>query len=272
MLVILVTVFVVFLVLVALLWLTTIWAQGYFYESPTDGLHWRAPAAAGALAAFFFLWLLIEWRRPNSTDSIFSFSSQRSQEFDRIISLRKGEDGEQEIVFPKRPQSRGLFEYRDDKDRRWARSMTGSMIAIFVEEKVVEGGEEKTIRRRFNAEMTPEGTFNPRKSGDVTMPLRYLEEGGDRFILEDDPGKVFSYRRGLLLLNLALNFLHLVVWFVVAWLLLRFQWPHALAIAAVAWLVVTLAGVPYMIGRARDAAEQRPVPKIVVPAAPAPRP
>ena len=51
------------------------------------------------------------------------------------------------------------------------------------------------------------------------------------------PGQVTTYRFGVLLMALILNFGFLIVWFVCLWLLLRFQWSHALGLAFVAWLI-----------------------------------
>lgn len=253
----LVVLVVVALALIALLWVTTLWAQSYFYDSPTEGLTWRAPAAAGAMTALFFLWALIEYSRPNTTDTIFRFSTQRSEEYDRFISIRKGEEGEQEIKYHKVTQGAGKFDFRDDKGRVWTRSSSGMMVAIILEERVDEGGESKTVPRRFDAEMTADGKFNPRISSGIQQVLRYHENGGDRFIVEDQIGKVFHYRRSLLFYNVFLNLIHLVLWFVVAWMLLHFQWPHALILAIVAWLIMTIVVLPYVLSKAREAGEKR---------------
>jgi len=54
----------------------------------------------------------------------------------------------------------------------------------------------------------------------MQQSLRYLEEDGNRFIVEDQLGKAFSYKSSRLVLNLFVNGLHFVLWFVVLWLLL----------------------------------------------------
>ena len=126
------------------------------------------------------------------------------------------------------------------------------MTAIIVEEKSPEG---EVVRRKFNAEME-NGKFTPKASRGIQQALRYKEEGGDRFIVEDEMGKMFWYKRSSMVYNFLLNGLHLLLWFLALWLLLNFQWSHALGFAAVCWLVVTLALLPYLLGRARDAAER----------------
>jgi hypothetical protein len=241
-----------FLLLVVLLWVGTAWAQGYFYETTTEDLYWRAPAAAGALALFYLLWLAFESRRPNTTDTIFRFSHEDSQAFDRFISVRRNEEGEQEIVFEKRGLGAGRFEFRDRDGRPWARSRSGMMIAIIVEEPN-EDPTAPPVRRRFNAELSPDGkTFATRQAGGTTQPIRYIEENGTRFIVEDQLGKIISYRRGRLVLNLLVNLIHWIIWFVVLWLLLEFPWPHALFGGSVCWLVMTLGVLPFLLDRVRE--------------------
>lgn len=252
MLAIFATILLVALGLIVLFWVGTIWAQGYFYDSPADGLHWRAPAAAGVIAVFLFLWMLIEYRRPESTDTFTRFTREEKQEYDRFISVRKTEDGEQEIVFERRGAG-GQSEFRNDKNQRWERSMSGMMVAIILEEKVTEGGEEKTVRRKFNAEIEG-GKFTPRIVRGMQQRLRYIEEDGDRIIEEDRIGLATSKPRWRLFVNLFLNAFHLLLWFLAMWLLLRFQWPHALAFSFVLWMAVSLILVPYVLDRAREKA------------------
>ncbi len=53
-------------------------------------------------------------------------------------------------------------------------------------------------------------------------------------------------RTGRSLGTVLLNLVHLLVWFGCLWLLMRFQWGHALALAAAAWLLMSFV-VPAMI-------------------------
>jgi len=239
------------LVLMVLIWVGTVWAQGYFYENTTEDLYWRAPAAAGALALFYLAWLAYESRRPNTTDTIFRFSHAETQEFDRFISVRRNEEGEEEIRFERRAIGAGRFEFRDDQGRPWARSRSGMMVALIIEEPAADPSAPP-VRRRFLAEMSPDGkTFATQLAGGTTRPIRYIEENGRRFIMEDQLGKIISYQRGRLVLNVVVNLLHGVLWFLVLWLLLEYPWPHALLGASVCWLMMTLGVVPFLLDRVR---------------------
>src|SRR5262245_49773797 len=247
----------VFVGLVAVLWLGTIWAQGYFYDSVVENLSWRAPAAAGALTLFFLLWLVLENRRPNTADTLFRFSSEQADEFDRFISVRRDQEGDKEIAYEKRSLPGGRAEFTDSSGTPWARSKSGMMIAIILEEKVE--GEEKTQRRRFDTDLSPDGkTFKPPAAGGVQQPIEYKEQNGSRKIAENQLGRAVRDRAGRKLFNLLVNLLQFVVWFVVLWLLLRFQWPHALLGAVICWMVMSLGVLPFMLDRARDANKKRP--------------
>jgi hypothetical protein len=255
--------------LLVLIWVGTLCGQGYIYDSPAEGLHWRAPAAAGALGLFFLLWMLAEYAYPNSTDTIFRFSTEHADDYDHFISVRKNEEGkEEEIRFDRHSLGSGRFEFRDDQGNSWSRSSSGMMVALILEEKDPAGGD-KPVRHRFDAELTKDGKFAPSHAGGVTQKLRYHEQDGKRFIIEDELGKVFDYQSGLFYLNLLVNGLHLLVWFLVLWLLLQFQWSHALGFAVICWFAITLGILPEMLGRARDARKraeaQKPIPAVVTP-------
>jgi hypothetical protein len=75
-------------------------------------------------------------------------------------------------------------------------------------------------------------------------------------MMADSVGQIGSFRWGAFFGNLLLNVLHLGVWFAVLWLLLRFQWPHALGLAVVFWLVMTLAVVPQILDHARSVSQK----------------
>jgi hypothetical protein len=57
------------------------------------------------------------------------------------------------------------------------------------------------------------------------------------------------------LMTLFLNFGHFLLWWLCLWLLLRFQWSHALGLGFVLWLVFTLFFLPMLLGYAAEVAE-----------------
>src|SRR5207253_1619500 len=89
-------------------------------------------------------------------------------------------------------------------------------------------------------------------------PVRYVEEGGrHRVMTEDYLGTLSSKRWGRLLGNLLLNAVHFAVWFFCLWLLVRFQWTHALGLAFVLWLALTIVIMPMLFRSAEDAARKK---------------
>jgi hypothetical protein len=107
-------------------------------------------------------------------------------------------------------------------------------------------------------QLPPGGKFKPDE------PARYVEEGGQHRVLTEydvQRGQVTRTRRGLLLGYFLLNVLLLAVWFTGLWLLLRFQWPHALGLAVVLWVATMLVILPVLTSRTKQAVDARPVSK-----------
>jgi hypothetical protein len=73
-------------------------------------------------------------------------------------------------------------------------------------------------------------------------------------------------RYGLLVGNVLLNLAHLLVWFLAFWLLLQFQWPHALGLAAIFWLAFGLTVWPVVQDRVKRATQAAPAPRVTAPA------
>lgn len=255
MLILVLTLLAVAVGLIVVFWVGAQWAQGYFYDSTVRGLPWRAPAAAGVVSVFLGLWCIIEYSSPGSTDAMHNFSHQEVRDFDSFISVRRspGKKDEEEIRFERRPAG-NAFVFVDAEGNKWSRSSSGAMIAIIIE----EGQGDNKTRRRFNADLDDKGNFQTGQARGRDMEaLKYREVSGSGTIDERQPGKVIRPRTGRLVGNIVLNLVHLALWWAAIWLLLRFQWSHAAGFAFVAWLAVTLALVPFLLGRARTAAHGR---------------
>lgn len=221
--------------------------QGYLYSEPADGLEWRAPAAGAVVGLFFALWCVLEARAPGQYDTLFNFSPRDTKVFDQFWSERTNERGKQEVPYRRSRDERGRTVYVDPEGRPWRRSDNGLMTAIIVE----EDGQ----RRRFAAEMNPDGTFHT----EPNQPLRYVEvDGRGRVMTENVPGEVTTTRTGLLVGNLLLNLAHFLVWFACLWLLLRFQWSHAFGLAIALWLAFALVVWPVLQAQVRKATAATP--------------
>lgn len=237
----------VFLLLLAglavVFYVGTLFSQAYFYSQPVPALYWRAPLAALVLTLFFAFWCFLAYKSPGRFNSIFEFSASERQEFKKLWSIKKGK----EIPYVARTTGQGRSEYRDADGKPWTRSDVEGV----VEAIIVEDADNQKIR--FEAELTPDKKFKAKQGESV----RYVEVGGRKRVMTDDYlGKIEITRWGYVIANLLLNFLHLVAWFLVLWLVLRFQWSHAFGLALLLVAVFTFV-VPVLIRRTEDVAKER---------------
>jgi hypothetical protein len=246
-------------VFAVLLWAGTLWLQGYIYNEPAEGLAWRAPAAGAALMVFLAVWCFLNYRlgEPGTGelpfDTWWNFSPSETypaKPWPHFWSVKGG----REIEYVRRGTgARGgstQYQYVDPlTNQPWSRESGGLVDAVIVE----DNGEKTTFKLDL-----PGGKF---KAGESA---RYVEEGGRHRVLTEENvqrGQLTRFRSGLLLSYVVLNVLFLIVWFVCVWLLLRFQWPHALGLAVVLWLGVMLAIFPLLTARTRVAVDAKPVVK-----------
>jgi hypothetical protein len=251
--------FLLFFSLIVLLWVGTFFFQGYIYTQPSQHLYWQAPAAAAVLTFGFAVWCFsIAFSSRASPqdipiDTIFRFSV-REDMFDLPakklwaykVDRRKGGDNKEEVIeYDRVRDNQRTFHYVDTTSihRPWRRQ---DIVAIEIE--------------------TPDGNklrFEPAEVGTGEYPRFVSKDGWSMPEFETGPNGLpqrFQFWR--LLLNLFFNGAHLFVWFVVLWVLLRFQWPHALGLAAVLWVVATLILMPMMLSYAASVSESRRAPTI----------
>jgi hypothetical protein len=247
-------------VLAVFLWVGSVWLQGYIYSEPAGGMLWRAPAAGAALMLFLAFWCFLNYRlgEPNAgelpLDTWWNFSPTDiypARPWPKFWAVKDG----REIEYDRRgtPGLGGNTQYRyldQNTNQPWSRESGGIVSAILVEE-----GDQKV---RFNLDLPPGGKFKPGE------PARYVEDGGrHRVLTEEDVqrGQMTRFRTGLFVGYVVLNLLFLAVWFACLWLLLRFQWPHALGLAVAMWLAIMLAIFPLLTARTKAAVDQKAAPR-----------
>jgi hypothetical protein len=243
--------------LVVLLWVGTLWFQGYIYSEPVDDIYWRAPAAGTALALLVALWCYLYHRAPERYERLFAFSPRQVTEFPVPREAKEpasfwSERGGKRTLFERR-KTEGQPEYRNPQNRNQKWEPSDAII-------VKENGQEV----RFEPDRDAKGNFKRERSQPPKglgwlvgpgpeQPLRYHDARG-RVMTENDIGRLSLFRWGVFLVYLLLNTIHFLLWFVCLWLLLRFQWSHALGLAVVFWLVMTIVILPMLL----DAARPRP--------------
>ncbi len=239
-----------FAVVAALLAVLTGFIQGMLYEKVEPDLLWRAPAAAAGVTAFLALWALLNYAaaEPGQTDlpfdTIFNFTTEKVAE--RPVQDFIAERGNVKENYRGRDVGRPLPEYRGPENKLWLPQRSIDVDAIVVK----EGDREVT----FKPVVVKTGPKQEEQHVE-----RFVEEGGKSYLDAESFGRITTPRGGGSFVRVLLNVLHFAVWFVVLWLLLRFQWPHALGLAVALWLVMTFVA-PYILAAGAQAKGPKPVP------------
>jgi hypothetical protein len=209
------------LALSGLLYAWTAWFQGYIYSEPARELYWRAPAAGAALALYLALWVLLDSRWPGEFQVFTQYASQKTS--DPVPELKAVEQGASTPrAYRRVALGNGRFEYKSGD-----KALPGRVDKVII----TEDGKEAV----FEPERDAKGKY---KAG-ANDYLIYRDARG-RTMSEIALGQIVTAKGGGFWLNLFVNLLFGGVWFACLWLLLEFQWPHALVQAVVAWLVLVL--------------------------------
>jgi hypothetical protein len=245
------------ILLVLLLWVVltvllsawTLWFQAYIYSEPTSGIFWRGPAAGSAVMLVLLLWFFLDYRDPPGRfRTLFEFSS--TDDSKRFDELRVPRDKTEDVYRLVRGGARGEYRLKGQPTGKVLPSRPKKII-------VVEGDERYT----FEPERDAQGNFKARTTSSwfgssSSDELRYIDNRG-RVMLESSLGQLSTFRGGRFVGNLFLSFLLLAAFFAALWLILRFQWPHALGQAFVFWGVMQLFILPPVLTRVETVAKER---------------
>jgi hypothetical protein len=207
--------------------------QGSFYNEPVSDLYWRAPAAAAILTLFIGLWCLLDLNAPGQYAAIHEFTPTDDRQFKELTAIVRKDNKDQVVDYRLRTNERGQSDYRETKPPY--RPLPSHPEAIIV--------NENGTAVRFEPERDSGGHFQIAQG----QALRYRDAQG-RIMSEDTVGRLSIFRWNRFLSNMALNGFHLLLWFACLWLLVRFQWTHALGLAVALWLATTLLILPMLLG------------------------
>ncbi|HZV07991.1 MAG TPA: hypothetical protein VE999_23105 [Gemmataceae bacterium] len=234
-------VLVVFVVLSLLLAAWTLFFQGYIYSEPAEAIYWRAPAAGAALTLFLVIWIILDYRsieKPGDEGRyrpLHEFSPRETERYDKLTITNQDR---KKVQYTRQ----GNNQYVSQGGRR----LPERPLEIIATDK--EGQEHV-----FKPPTDEKGNFKVEKN----QPLRYYEEGNpSRYMEEGYLGQITIFHSGWLVMGLLLNFCFFIVWFVCLWLLMRFQWSHALGQAFVAWLI-SLFVLPMLLTQAEKVRRER---------------
>ncbi|HZZ80920.1 MAG TPA: hypothetical protein VFE62_20630 [Gemmataceae bacterium] len=249
--------------LIVLLWAGTVFFQGYFYTEPTPGIYWQAPVTAAVLTFGFAIWCF--------SVAFSSGASPTNIPINTIFSFVTKED------MMKRP-AKNLWAIKADPKKTGA-DRDGETVAYVSEHLPDRLNTEKfqykdpITNRPYQWQGVIALEIQPDPNDPAKMRFDLVETGTGRYrqfvsrdgwvIEEFETGPLgipSKFRVGRFIWNILFNVGHFVAWFVCLWLVLRFQWPHALGFAVVLWLVTTLVILPMMLGYAGQVSESRRAP------------
>lgn len=225
--------------LAVLLYVASMFLQGFLYTEPSGGLYWQAPAAAGVLTLFFAIWCVLdasaEGHAPTNIpyDTLFRFNPRVDLLKEPAMEVwAMNKDGEKKVYKHKR-QNRRPTVMRTQAIRPAVRGALDGVVGVEMD----LNGEKQLFK------YTP-GTSgaNGEYVNDQGWVMREYGDGPD--------GIPSVFRWGRFVMNLFLNFGHFVAWCLCLWLLLRFQLGHAIGLAIVLWLIVTFTVLPILLGYA----------------------
>jgi len=231
--------------LVVFLWAGSVWFQGYIYSEPSPQLPWSAPVAGTVMALFLAIWCAIDYRTPERYTDLFHFNPREDHEpFTELWAVKGGSP----IRYTLTKDSQGRADYRDQ---------SGKPIPTHPDRIIVkEGGEEVIFEPERDAngnyKVRTESPFSPWPSRQ--RALLYHDSRG-REMSEVSLGQLSTYHWGVLFGCLFLNLFNFALWFSCLWLLLRFQWSHALGLAVIFWLISTLLIVPALLAKVETVAK-----------------
>jgi hypothetical protein len=236
----LVLVFVMLLAALGVLFFVgTLFVQSFIFTEPTEGLAWRAPTAAAIMAVFFTFWCLLVVRsdaRPGNIPltTIFNFSI-RTNMFAKSVPEFWAYRGDGQVLhYVRKP---GEVEFGKGKPYyQNAGDSTKSFTPVGV--AAIEIETAPGVKSKF--ERTSDGDLEFFRNADGWR----LEE--DR----DISGNPTRMSWALLFGNLFLNLLHLVLWFVCLWLILRFSLGSSMLFAAILCGLTTVALLPMLLDQA----------------------
>ncbi len=273
-------VFIIWVVLCLGLAVWTVWFQNYVYLEVASGVFWRAPAVGTILMVYVSLWCVLDYRAvradptsPNPYVLSVNFNPSRDQVYPYLWTVTyktrggsdgKGEEGQVRTRYELVKTGNGPQQYRKDGQVRGP-ELPARPDEIIVTEPDAEGKSQEVS---FKPDRDANGNFQVEEvkgffTPSTRRPLQYRDDR-NHVMEEGNLGAVSPpVRTGQIVANCALYALHLAIWFVCTWLLLRFQAGHAVLIALGCWLVMTFCVVGPVFDRAEKVARSQPVVRVV---------
>ncbi len=237
----------------AMFWGITLFAQKFLYNGPADKLPLRAAVAGLLLGCFLTAWIYVNTRADgeNKYGVIHQFSpNDKSAPVAKFQAVRNKLDpnlkavGEETVTFEWLPTDKG--ERYVPTNPKPAGNPLPFAVASPVHSTTALLLDDAGKPVRYEAVMDAKGYAGEKYT--------FQEKGGGRTILltrgqdtaQAERIAVVSPSGGAVFLALALNALHMVVWFVVFWPVLRFNVGHAIGFTVVFFAIATVLLMPLL--------------------------
>jgi hypothetical protein len=246
-----------------LLYAVSLLLQGYLYNTPAEYLPLRA-LAGGLLAAGFLCFWIHTNTRADSKDkygTLFEFNSTASKPIEEFTAVRrhvtKDAEGKPRESKAKYTKVNGNFIEGKDTSKPFKLTTADYLVTAI---EIPEGDTPVRLEAElFVPDEAKPGEMRAYKPGDTAEPKYsreavrvFREVNGRRYIEFSQTGSLSSLQvpsRGAWLGALFFNFMHLAVWFIVFWPILRFGSGSALGLAAGMTIMVMLFAMPILFDR-----------------------
>lgn len=210
----------VYLALAGVLWGICRFIQGVFYLEVPASLWWRALVGAGVIWFVALVWPLVfnladlgKW--PLNFDDMFLFhdAAQTGTTYKELVVF---DENNRPTTYRRAIKANGQIEYRDSQGR-------GLPITPPALTAVPETGEG----RRFTIVKDADGYIDRSKGSAL------YQDGDGNQVLEASfyTGAETTMNYAQFILTLFADVVFFTTWFLVLWLIMLFQWPHALLVA-----------------------------------------
>jgi hypothetical protein len=243
--------------MLVLLWAGAAWLQGYIYSEPAGQLYWRAPAVAALLTLWLGFWSNREYRaylddrEPSRYGALYQFSATDKRVFEEFWV----KEGDQKVRYMKHriPQANrpGRPEFVSEATPHHPWTRTDEIILKENKLDVVYKIQKDKNNKVKEAALPWPATG--------TKGALYRSDSGG--ILTEDmvrTGRSESFRWGPFFTYALLNFGFLTLWFIGLWVVLRFQWAHALGLSLALWAAAIIFIVPPLVERVDNLADAQP--------------
>jgi hypothetical protein len=219
--------------------------MGWLYSAFPPLFPIRVILAAAIVGGFYAFWCSLEAKAPGKYDTIFNFAAYETEDIDSFEAIRMTGELEKRTTYTRQVAGRRAI-YVDETGVAFRKSSAdGAAVALLIPEK----GKEEPVR--YEAVMETDPRDKTRKIFPAAADTRWKEVKGRRYMEESTFGLLYTPRSGLLVIGLLLNLFPFVLWTLVLWLIVQYEFWHAFGIGSGFAALFLLVIVPVLFQKTR---------------------